>query len=56
VASYLIYYLVKIISFSYQIIIIEGTGAALKHNRISVIILVRFQSNLLAIVIEDTQL
>jgi len=41
-ASYLIYYLVEIVSFSYQIIIIEGTGAALKHNRISVIILVRF--------------
>jgi len=37
-------------------IIIEGTGAALKHNGISVIILVRFQSNLLVIIIEDTQL
>jgi len=37
-------------------IIIKGTGAALKHNGISVIILVRFQSNLLAIVIEDAQL
>jgi len=37
-------------------IIIEGTSAALKHNRISIIILVRFQSNLLITVIEDTQL
>jgi len=37
-------------------IIIEGTSAALKYNRISVIILVRFQSNLLATVIKDTQL
>jgi len=34
-------------------IIIEGTGTALKHNRISVIILVRFQSKLLATVIKD---
>jgi len=37
-------------------IIIEGTGMALKYNGISIIILVRFQSNLLVIVIEDTQL
>jgi len=37
-------------------IIIEGTSAALKHNGISVIILVRFQSNLLTTVIEDAQL
>jgi hypothetical protein len=35
-------------------IIIEGTGAALKHNRIGVIVLVKFQSNLLVIVVEDT--
>jgi hypothetical protein len=34
-------------------IIIEGTSAALEYNRIGVIVLVRFQSNLLATVVED---
>ena len=37
-------------------IIIKGTNAALKYNGIGIIVLVRFQSNLLATVIENTQL
>jgi hypothetical protein len=46
--------MVKIISFSYQIIIIEGTSLALKYNGIGIIILIKLYPYLLVIFIENT--
>ena len=46
--------MVKIISFSYQTIIIEGTSLALKYNGIGVMVLIRLYFYFLVIVIEDT--
>jgi len=46
--------MVKVIFFSYQTIIIEGTSLAPKYNRIGVIVLIRLYSHLLVIIIITT--